>query len=299
MTFVGSLKDKNIADKIVSKFRDNEISGQIVLNQDAFNIFIEREEDYDKALDIYRVALGFPPLKYEIPKEWENLKKVPMGPLTLNMIILCVGIYLLSFTALREKIYENLMIGNLIEPNVFHLVFEGQAWRLITPIFLHFSFMHILFNMMWLKDLGKAFENEKGIKFYFLFILITGILSNMAQTLTNGPMFGGMSGVVYALLGHTWIYSTFIESAEFRLPKQDIYLMIGWYILCMTGLFGPIANVAHGVGLGTGMLFAFAEVKYQTLGATELRKKYWFFLSLAFVLPIISIAVEILKVALL
>ena len=63
-----------------------------------------------------------------------------------------------------------------------------------------------------------------------------------------------MSGVVYSLLGFIWMVKTFNPKEEFSLPKQDVYMMIGWFVLCLTGLLGPIANFAHAGGLFVGMV---------------------------------------------
>jgi GlpG protein len=46
-----------------------------------------------------------------------------------------------------------------------------------------------------------------------------------------------------------------------QLPKRDIVLMVGWYFLCLTGLMGNIANVAHGVGLGIGLICSLVVFK--------------------------------------
>ncbi len=130
---------------------------------------------------------------------------------------------------------------------------HGQVWRLITPIFVHFSILHILFNMLWLRDLGSLIEARAStLKLLFLVVVI-GIASNVGQYLVSGPAFGGVSGVVYGLLGVVWIRGKVDPSSGFFLTDQTIMVMVGWFVLCLLHMVGNVANTAHGVGLVMGM----------------------------------------------
>ena len=83
---------------------------------------------------------------------------------------------------------------------------SGQFWRLITPAFLHFGLFHVLFNSLWMWDLGRRLELGLGKSRYVLFFVITAIVANLTQYFwESSPWFGGMSGVVYALGGFLWI----------------------------------------------------------------------------------------------
>src|SRR3990167_1681344 len=94
--------------------------------------------------------------------------------------------------------------------------------------------------------------------FYLLsLVLVTSALSNIAQFLWSGPLFGGMSGVVYGLLGFLWIRGQLDPYFNIVLNRQVVIMMIAWFFLCLTGLMGNVANMAHGLGLATGMAWGY------------------------------------------
>jgi GlpG protein len=145
------------------------------------------------------------------------------------------------------------MTGKTVLKDGLPEIYAGQVWRLITPIFLHFSILHLLFNMLWLRDLGSLIEARAGTLKLGLLVVTIGIASNFGQYLVAGPMFGGMSGVVYGLFGYIWIRGKFDPTSGMFVTPQTIMIMVGWFVLCLTGMMGSIANAAHGVGLVMGM----------------------------------------------
>ncbi|WP_439136003.1 rhomboid family intramembrane serine protease [Pseudomaricurvus sp.] len=138
----------------------------------------------------------------------------------------------------------------------------GQYWRLITPIFLHFGVFHILFNAMWVWEFGRRIEVGLGSLQLTGLILLIGVISNFAQYIWGGPsLFGGLSGVLYGLLGFLWIYNYFKPRPVFTLQPGIIGFMLVWVVLGMTGavdffMDGSIANAAHVGGLIAGMMCA-------------------------------------------
>ena len=136
---------------------------------------------------------------------------------------------------------------------------SGQVWRLFTPMFLHFGYMHIIFNMWWLWSLGALIEMRYRPGRYLLLVLGVALLSNLAQAMMKGTNFGGMSGVNYGLFGFLFLHGWFHPNPSFRLDRQTIVYMLVWLVLCYTGVFGPIANWAHTVGFLAGAATGFTQ----------------------------------------
>lgn len=185
----------------------------------------------------------------------EQMKTTP--PLTIALISICVVLALMSGFGKSTDVLQVFLFAS---PNSDGLadVLSGQVWRLLTPIFIHFGPMHLLFNMMWLWDLGKLIEERKGSLFLAGFVLVVGIASNFAQHLLGGsPWFGGMSGVVYGLLGYVWMQGRYNPQFGYALHQSTVIMMLVWFALCWSGLLGPIANWAHTAGLGMGALWGY------------------------------------------
>ena len=136
---------------------------------------------------------------------------------------------------------------------------QGEWWRLVTPIFLHFGIFHILFNGLWVWEFGRRIEQGFGSSRLTGLIVLLALGSNSVQYLWSGPsLFGGLSGVLYGLMGFLWIYNKLRPYPLFTLPPGIIGFMLFWMVLCMTevvDLFmdGSVANGAHFGGLICGM----------------------------------------------
>ena len=190
------------------------------------------------------------------------------GRLTAVLIGISILVGLVSLLGARIDTIRFLFItgiqeqGDMIQwlpglPEIRH----GQIWRLITPIFLHFGIWHILFNMMWLRDLGGMIERIKGPWFLGIFIAVIASLSNLGQFYVSGPLFGGMSGVVYGMLGYVWMKGKYDPGSGLFLHPTTVTMMIVWFFLCLTGLMGPVANTVHGIGLGLGVVWGFISAR--------------------------------------
>lgn len=193
-----------------------------------------------------------------------------MGKLTVLLIALSVAVSIISNLGKNlEPISSLFMVqfafdGTMVSwmPGLQEIR-QGQVWRLITPIFIHFGPVHILFNMMAMKDLGSAVEGVEGTLRLLFLVLVIAVGSNLAQYLVQpkAMVFGGMSGVLFGLFGYIWMKSKFDPFSGFQLHKNNVIMMLGWLVLCFTGVMGNIANTVHVAGLLLGMAIGFVASK--------------------------------------
>jgi membrane associated rhomboid family serine protease len=163
----------------------------------------------------------------------------------------------------------------------FEPIKRGEVWRLVTPIFLHFGAMHLLFNMWMLWDLGRLVEGRLGSLKFFLLVLVIAIVSNFAQfyltSLYDGRyafnIFGGMSGVLFGLLGYAWMKSRYDPQAEIYVHPNTVLFMMIWLVVCALGLIGHVANWAHSAGLVVGMAIGIAPYAWRKLVARMRREE--------------------------
>ncbi len=142
---------------------------------------------------------------------------------------------------------------------MFETLGTGQIWRLVTPDFLHFSWMHIIFNAVMLWFLGSQVEWFDGRGRFLALFLVSSLLSNTLQFLASGPLFGGLSGVVYGVLGYCWLSQQ--RRPRFQFPPALVGFALVWMIIGFTPLpewlgIGRMANEAHLGGFVAGFLMA-------------------------------------------
>jgi len=200
---------------------------------------------------------------------WRAVYLVRRYPVTVLLILLgCLGALLVEFdrgyeyVALFTMQPISLQGDRLLLASLDYGLQLGQWWRLISPTFLHFGLLHIVFNALWVWEFGRRIEGFMGHRVMLGLALLIGVGSNLAQYYWQGPsLFGGLSGLLYGLLGFLAVWQRRRPVPE-PLPSGIIIFMLIWLVLCMSGavnLFvdGSIANAAHVAGLLIGAAVAF------------------------------------------
>lgn len=205
----------------------------------------------------------------KIRNQIEAKQNMRIGTVSTGLIAICVVVFFLTgmgkdLSVVRYFTFTPIVPakGGLVFGDV-SAIWLGEPWRLFTPMFLHFGFMHILFNMWWLKDLGTAIERVFSARYLLVFVLVTAAISQVLEYVMSGPtIFGGMSGVVYGLFAFIWIRGRLDPSFPYRMPQQLVTFMLIWLGLGFTGWVGPIANWVHTGGLLVGAVWGVISSGY-------------------------------------
>lgn len=189
------------------------------------------------------------------------LLKISEAPLAFLFIPLFLAVF--AWMHISTDWNAWVMLGQALWPEQ-RLSLEAYAeiglWDLWRPTLLHFSFLHILMNMLWWWVLARRIEVVDGKAALLLVILLCGLIGNAAQWWYAGPGFGGASGVTLGMLA--WVAT---RERRFRLgyqvPPVLLTVMVAWLLLTLLGdtVVPGLSGTAHGAHLGgliCGLLFA-------------------------------------------
>mgnify|MGYP001238103009 CR=1 FL=1 len=184
----------------------------------------------------------------------------------ISIIVAVISNFGAIISIIEPLTFTNIRITNqgFVSMTSFNQTFliDNQWWRLISPMFIHFSFAHLAFNCLWIYILGEKIEKINGSFIFVLLVLVSSVGSNIFQFYwTSSTLFGGLSGVIYGLLGFCLIGELESEYDLYGLPPALYLFMIVWLILGFMGIldlfgFGSVANFAHLGGLISGIIFA-------------------------------------------
>ncbi len=138
---------------------------------------------------------------------------------------------------------------------------DTAPWRWLTPALLHFGWMHLVFNGLWMFIVGRLIE-WRSLGVWLALVLVSALGGNLAELALGNWRFGGLSGVVYGLLGYVWIWDR-IRRDTYAVPPAYLGISLFFLLLGLSGLDGLIgvnmANGAHLGGLISGLAFGAAH----------------------------------------
>ena len=107
--------------------------------------------------------------------------------------------------------------------------------------------------------MGSLIEARLSTGKLGLLVVVVGVGSNFGQYFWKDALFFGMSGVVYGLLGYIWMKAKFDPGSGLFVHPYTVAMMLIWFVLCLASVVPHVANSAHAVGLGMGVLWGLLE----------------------------------------
>ncbi len=281
---IGVLRERNAALKFADYLNSIGIKATAKPSFGAnYAIFVAREQDISKAkLELLRFGSN-PFAKAYNQAAWAQGKTVKrertvssglgflsfsMGTYTWSLVsltslieVLCLGIFVLGLVPSLDAA----LVGALSWYQWEQVTADFQLWRVLTPIFLHFGILHILFNLVMFEAFARPIERHFGAWKLGYIILTIALVSNILQFifLQSGmghAIFGGLSGVVYGVIGYMGVLSRRQDLPhDLRLPPG--LLLVSAIFIAIGFLFSGIANICHLGGLLVGMALAVVDFK--------------------------------------
>lgn len=217
-----------------------------------------------------------------VDKHMQRFTPITYTLILINIVIwLCMILYLNRFSDVKL-----LEVGGLVHFNVVH----GEWYRLISSMFLHFNFEHILMNMLSLFIFGKIVESIIGSWRMLIIYIISGLYGNFVSLSFNTTTISvGASGAIFGLIGSIFVIMYLSKNFNKKMIGQ---LLIALVVLIVFSLFMSNINImAHLGGFISGVLITLIGYYFKTQ-----RSLFWLFL-IVFLLIFIILQIRIFTIS--
>lgn len=187
--------------------------------------------------------------------EKERVRKIfSYGKTRLTYVLIALNVlifFLVELTGSSMDIEHLIDFGAKYNPYII----DGQWWRIISSMFLHIGFFHILMNMLALFYLGQAVERIFGTLRLFIIYMLAGIGGGLASFAFTIQVSAGASGAIFGLFGALLFFGTIHKQLFFQTMGRNLLFIVG--INIVFGFVVPqIDNSAHLGGLLGGFVAA-------------------------------------------
>ncbi|MDS0938768.1 rhomboid family intramembrane serine protease [Staphylococcus epidermidis] len=217
-----------------------------------------------------------------VDKHMQRFTPITYTLILINIVIwLCMILYLNRFSDVKL-----LEVGGLVHFNVVH----GEWYRLISSMFLHFNFEHILMNMLSIFIFGKIVESIIGSWRMLIIYIISGLYGNFVSLSFNTTTISvGASGAIFGLIGSIFVIMYLSKNFNKKMIGQ---LLIALVVLIVFSLFMSNINImAHLGGFISGVLITLIGYYFKTQ-----RSLFWSFL-IVFLLIFIILQIRIFTIS--
>ncbi len=186
------------------------------------------------------------------------MEEIKREPVTALLILLNTLIFLIvEFTGGSENGQHMLECGAVYAPLIIE---QGQWYRMITSMFLHFGAPHLINNMLVLFVLGQRLEPVTGKMKFLLIYILGGLGGNLISLIWdmrtgNYSLYAGASGAVFAVMGGM-IYVIIRHRGRVADLNMKQMLLMAAFSLYFGFASGGVDNAAHAGGLLCGFIAA-------------------------------------------
>jgi rhomboid protease GluP len=189
----------------------------------------------------------------------------------------CAALYLITLVTDINNI-RSTGLSNFLSPSIPSLflfgasgalpVFSmGRWWTVLSSGWLHGNFLHIVFNLLWIRnfapEVARAFGAGRLVMIYSISIIVGSLMSSIAGQIFPGiPLLQGStitigaSGGIFGLLGALFAYGQI--SGNFLVRQQSLSFAVVMFIF---GLLMPnVDNWGHFGGFVGGYLFSWTDI---------------------------------------
>lgn len=209
---------------------------------------------------------------------------VRRAPVTVGLLCVIFLVWVLEGGLLagggNVSISRAVVLGAQVTPYVL----GGQWWRVVTAIFIHWSWIHILANGWSLYVMGSLIEPVWGPWRFLVIFFLGGILGGLVSLviLPVTAVSAGASGAIFGLLGAavvlalyaqpggrrsllTWIIMIVVINLGYDItnPSIDIWAHVGGFVggaLSAVAVGLPVRKWATGNGVAAALLFVLIVV---------------------------------------
>ena len=192
------------------------------------------------------------------------------SPITMILIVICLTVAAISSLGAAASRVDFMFYPLIDSSSLSALIGDinslGVAFGTLAPMFLHFGELHLVFNLLWLWYFGKQLESLQPAGMFIALVVLTSFVSNTTQYMAiEYNNFGGMSGVVYGLLGYTWIIHSLMPRSYLLINTNMFIFFVLALVLMEVVASSWIATAAHVGGLVSGVAIGIATVLFYRL----------------------------------
>lgn len=178
----------------------------------------------------------------------------------------CIALYILSLLLdLQAALSTGGGLFGMLSPGMRALyalgmtggyaTYQGHWWTVLTAIYLHGGLLHILFNVLWIRQLGPDVGELYGPVRYFIIFTAAGVIGFLASNFLSGAPTIGASGSIFGLLAALIVYGRWHGGSMMAMMTRQVWQ---WAIILLIFgfLMSGVNNYAHVGGFVGGWIAA-------------------------------------------